>query len=711
MYLSQNYSKGTKPEQEAIYWTNENNPKSNNIPKLNIHKIHNKKIKNLNTIKSKITDTAEDDYRSIDRMPIFEAHTMSGNGESTDYSYIKLNVTEYDPEDIRNHYKRKTYSIGFTHGKVVGNSCFKRFRKYSPKFIGANYMRSNLGAEKTISYDMFERILEAINDFANSEKPYCEFNNNHEDFIYNVSKKAGFSEYTSTFSSFFGLSRHNLYKRQLDNMYEDETDKRSPIFRSFFGLFKKYIFKRYIKKINDKQSFFEYFSEAGSSSEIYKEFNKSIDCLRDQLILNKSLCTNETDKENKNSISKKQEIGLSELTYILSSLVEENGKFPYFHFKIQNGLVDLVLSDNESNLDYDIIDWGHKYYIHKSIKERSYDKALTYKSVQRNLMIPLFERRRSQLLSSRNNIKPIEYTTNKRIIGNEVYIPDSKIPKDYKYQNINFEFNGDVKDKPLFPSGEPKLEDLKQTMIGDCYLIASLISIINTEQGRIFIKNLIKDNEDGTVTVTFYGEGKKIRVDKTIPTIISEKNALWVQMIEKAYAASNRLGHINDKGSYDSIVAGKEDYFISRISEKDLKEHRTLSPEAITIESVKQALGIKIFRSKLTQTESYNLTQLYIWKLVNNSLESNRNIFFYLSKPKKEGIMDHHSYTIIGCEKRGSHYFFKVVNPLCNRSGPRYIDTENLRSKVTFCDTFEKEGYFLIELSHFTDFVDILLIV
>lgn len=102
-------------------------------------------------------------------------------------------------------------------------------------------------------------------------------------------------------------------------------------------------------------------------------------------------------------------------------------------------------------------------------------------------------------------------------------------------------------DQPLFEH-EPCLMDIKQGTVGDCYLLASLASIISTHPEKI--KKMMQDNLDGTVTVRFFDTDEKktpiyVKVAKSVPvylyasgkTVDAYNNGpLWLKMIEKAYA-------------------------------------------------------------------------------------------------------------------------------------------------------------------------------
>ncbi len=110
-----------------------------------------------------------------------------------------------------------------------------------------------------------------------------------------------------------------------------------------------------------------------------------------------------------------------------------------------------------------------------------------------------------------------------------------------------------MRNAPIFPH-EPRMTDVSQTITGACYLYTGL-----QELARLYpqkIKDMIVDNGDGTATVRFYARetdsfGVKsiyhpvyVRVDKTIPKVgfgaldRLGQDALWVNLIEKAYAMS-----------------------------------------------------------------------------------------------------------------------------------------------------------------------------
>lgn len=113
----------------------------------------------------------------------------------------------------------------------------------------------------------------------------------------------------------------------------------------------------------------------------------------------------------------------------------------------------------------------------------------------------------------------------------------------------------DVK-TPLFPK-QISTADIKQGAIGDCFLIAGIYDITKKDPNAIY--NMIRDNKDGTVTVKLYDvktvENEKQFTPKyvTFDKSVMKSNrhaddALWVQMLEKAYSVH--------KGSYEGMDGG-----------------------------------------------------------------------------------------------------------------------------------------------------------
>ncbi len=97
-------------------------------------------------------------------------------------------------------------------------------------------------------------------------------------------------------------------------------------------------------------------------------------------------------------------------------------------------------------------------------------------------------------------------------------------------------------DEDIFPNNGPRKEDVRQGYNGSCYMLGPMRRL--ADKNPEYIKNLIKDNKDGTVTVTFYdldgprSKGPiKVTIDKSLPKT-DRQSAPWLRLLEKAYVAS-----------------------------------------------------------------------------------------------------------------------------------------------------------------------------
>jgi hypothetical protein len=126
----------------------------------------------------------------------------------------------------------------------------------------------------------------------------------------------------------------------------------------------------------------------------------------------------------------------------------------------------------------------------------------------------------------------------------------------------------------LYSSTGPSHLDEKQGYLGDCYLISALGSVADKSQTAI--KNMFIDNGDGTWTVRFYSNSKAdyVTVNRDLPingvtlTLVYQgsgwdytnvNNALWLSLLEKAYAQWNETGKTgqgNKLNSYQAVAGG-----------------------------------------------------------------------------------------------------------------------------------------------------------
>ncbi len=127
-----------------------------------------------------------------------------------------------------------------------------------------------------------------------------------------------------------------------------------------------------------------------------------------------------------------------------------------------------------------------------------------------------------------------------------------------------FEEHYQLSKDPLFPENSPSLQDISQNQIPNCFLLASIQAILNHQNGAAFIRGMMKQQQDGTITVrlfdpktaepVFINVIPAILVDKKGP--INAHEALWVHVLETAYASMGR-GHTGTvDASASSVFSG-----------------------------------------------------------------------------------------------------------------------------------------------------------
>jgi hypothetical protein len=129
-----------------------------------------------------------------------------------------------------------------------------------------------------------------------------------------------------------------------------------------------------------------------------------------------------------------------------------------------------------------------------------------------------------------------------------------------------------VQSNGVLYNGDLTLNQTKQGYVGDCYLIASVVSIAGKDPEKI--KAAFIDNGDNTYTVRWYssvGVADYVTVNKMLPSsngnlyyaglgqnVLSDISALWGALLEKAYAQWNETGNAGRNGtnSYAGIEGG-----------------------------------------------------------------------------------------------------------------------------------------------------------
>ena len=138
-------------------------------------------------------------------------------------------------------------------------------------------------------------------------------------------------------------------------------------------------------------------------------------------------------------------------------------------------------------------------------------------------------------------------------------------------------------DRELFVDG-PQYNDIRQGAVGDCYYLASLASLADTDPQ--IIGQMITSLGDGTYAVRYFRNGSEVylRIDGDLPVTSSGSlvyaktgpdNELWVPLAEKAYTYFRR-----GENSYASISGGWMNYPNREITGKSSVSYSTANSTA-----------------------------------------------------------------------------------------------------------------------------------
>lgn len=202
-------------------------------------------------------------------------------------------------------------------------------------------------------------------------------------------------------------------------------------------------------------------------------------------------------------------------------------------------------------------------------------------------------------------------------------------------------FYADVEGGELFIDGI-SATDIRQTVLGDCYFMASLAAVAQTNPD--FIRNAITDNGDGTYTVRF-GDPDNPRDVVTIDDDFlqdrhgnliygrsTQRGELWVAIMEKAYATIRG-------NNYNNIARG-----------------------GYPAPALHRITGIRS-RNYL----SFMLTRRRIGQLIERGARNNRPMTA-CTRPtgpelQRRGLATRHVYTVLGTVEEDGETFVQLRNP------------------------------------------------
>lgn len=109
--------------------------------------------------------------------------------------------------------------------------------------------------------------------------------------------------------------------------------------------------------------------------------------------------------------------------------------------------------------------------------------------------------------------------------------------------------------------GMPDYRSVQQGQIGNCFLLSAIVAL--AAKNPQAIKNMIKENPDGSYTVTFPGKPpvKVPALTDAEKAMASKSNGLWVAVLEKAYAKLSQGGdHPLEPGFMGSVDSGLDPF-------------------------------------------------------------------------------------------------------------------------------------------------------
>lgn len=210
-----------------------------------------------------------------------------------------------------------------------------------------------------------------------------------------------------------------------------------------------------------------------------------------------------------------------------------------------------------------------------------------------------------------------------------------------------------VSDDPLF-CHEPTVNDLRQGKVSNCYMIASTTGLVGLDAS--ILKNAIRDNGDGSVTVRLFKEGSSanpipvyIRVKKEIPKLftggdILSSGALWMQLIEKAAAFMGKEG---EKG-YNTLWYGEGGNWLFKLTGQKRK--------------------VIIAEGSLTTEYTRDDNPKDLFEEIMNARKNNEVFNCATGEDASDSLNAGHAYTVLGGKVENGIKYVILRNPYANMS-------------------------------------------
>ncbi len=227
------------------------------------------------------------------------------------------------------------------------------------------------------------------------------------------------------------------------------------------------------------------------------------------------------------------------------------------------------------------------------------------------------------------------------------------------------------------------INDIVQGRHGDCFILASIISILHT-LGEKIIRKIITDEVQPFYYFSFWKNNKKysIKLNETNIKTISPKCDKWVKKIEYSYIyvfySNNMNKIINDGGLSQKVIADligiKPKLYINRLFDNNEFEYDSIFSNII---SKKNRKYIEWNNNFITKKIEKWLNMIWFSLIsITDFEECQKNNIFNLKYPcvlgiycKKHilGIVNEHAYSILGIMiDNFDNKYIQVFNPQRN---------------------------------------------
>ncbi len=249
-------------------------------------------------------------------------------------------------------------------------------------------------------------------------------------------------------------------------------------------------------------------------------------------------------------------------------------------------------------------------------------------------------------------------------------------------------------DTPLF-AHEPTVNDLRQGKISNCWMVSGTSAVINYDPN--IIKDCMRDNGDGTVTVRLYKAGKDgptpmyVRVTKEVPKLVTggsiqTSGALWMQILEKAAAfiGYKSATEQDENAGYDALWHGGQRHWIYALTGRMWDSIIYMPMGNVIVEDAVLKGKVDGFSEQNLKGQSGNDQHLkndqFKAELFNQLCHARENgkVFTYGSKySDTPGMATGHAYTVVSAGQEGEERFVILRNPYANRNA-QYRDDGSL---------------------------------